>query len=115
MRVIVCGGRAYDDWRKVTEVLNGIHAATPIKHLFHGNAQGADTLCAIWASHIPEVNAHAVAAQWKKYGNKAGPIRNQKMLENNPDLVVAFPGGRGTADMVRRAKAASVHVLEVLP
>jgi hypothetical protein len=35
------------------------------------------------------------------------------MLEYGPDLVVAFPGGRGTADMVRRAKAAGCEVLEV--
>lgn len=44
-------------------------------------------------------------------GKAAGPIRNQRMLdEGKPDLVVAFPGGRGTADMVRRAKAAGVPV-----
>lgn len=30
-----------------------------------------------------------------------------------PDLVVAFPGGRGTADMVRRATAAGIEVIRV--
>jgi phosphoribosylformylglycinamidine (FGAM) synthase-like amidotransferase family enzyme len=34
--------------------------------------------------------------------------------ESMPHLVIAFPGGRGTADMVKRSKAAGVHVLEVL-
>lgn len=51
---------------------------------------------------------------WDKYGNAAGPIRNQQMLdEGKPDLVVAFPGGRGTADMVNKARKAGIEVIEV--
>lgn len=38
----------------------------------------------------------------------AGPIRNSFMLALGPDLVLAFPGGRGTADMVRQASEAGV-------
>jgi ABC-type sugar transport system substrate-binding protein len=33
--------------------------------------------------------------------------------EGKPDIVVAFPGGTGTADMVRRARKAGVVVIEV--
>jgi len=52
-------------------------------------------------------------ADWK-LGKKAGPLRNQRMIdEGRPDLVVAFPGGKGTADMVRRAEAAGVKVLKI--
>jgi len=55
-----------------------------------------------------------VRAKWSKHGRAAGPIRNQEMIDEcKPDLVVAFPGGRGTADMVRRAKAAGIRVIEV--
>ena len=44
-------------------------------------------------------------------GRSAGPIRNQAMLdEGRPDLVVAFPGHHGTADIVRRARAAGIKV-----
>lgn len=51
-------------------------------------------------------------ANSRKHGRAAGPIRNQQMLdEGKPHLVVAFPGGTGTADMVRRAQAAGVLVL----
>ncbi|HVM95122.1 MAG TPA: hypothetical protein VMT89_01980, partial [Candidatus Acidoferrales bacterium] len=50
-------------------------------------------------------------ADWRRNGRAAGPIRNQQMLtEGKPDLVVAFPGGRGTRDMVNKAKAANVAV-----
>ena len=109
MRVIVCGGRDYADSEKVAEVLSGVE----IRHLWHGGARGADTLADQWARQQPGVSVHPVPAQWKKYGRKAGPIRNQAMLGQSPDLVVAFPGGRGTADMVRRAQSAGVKVLQI--
>jgi hypothetical protein len=40
-----------------------------------------------------------IKADRKRYGNAAGPIRNQQMLDWGPDLVVAFAGGTGTAGM----------------
>lgn len=53
-------------------------------------------------------------ADWKRHGKSAGPIRNQLMLyETQPHIVVAFPGGRGTADMVRKAKHRGGKVIEV--
>ena len=52
--------------------------------------------------------------EWDELGKKAGPLRNQRMLEEGkPELVVAFPGGGGTKDMVRRAVKAGVSVHEV--
>ena len=53
-------------------------------------------------------------ADWAGLGRKAGPIRNKLMLdEGKPDLVVAFPGGRGTAHMTRIARGAGIEVIEV--
>jgi hypothetical protein len=53
-------------------------------------------------------------AQWDLHGKRAGYLRNKQMLEEGqPDLVVAFPGGRGTADMVRQSREAGVPVIEV--
>jgi hypothetical protein len=47
-------------------------------------------------------------------GKTAGPLRNQRMLdEGKPDLVVAFPGGGGTKDIVRRAVKAGLALHEV--
>lgn len=113
MRVIVCGGRDYVDAEKVDEVLSKIHRERDIHHLFHGNARGADTLAASWGEKQEDVRVHAVPANWKKYGKRAGPIRNQHMLGQSPDLVIAFAGGRGTADMVRRSMAAGVETIEI--
>lgn len=55
-----------------------------------------------------------IFADWKTHGRAAGPIRNQRMIDEwKPTLVIAFAGGRGTADMIRRAKAAGIEVREV--
>lgn len=111
MKVLVCGGRNYQDWRTVSDTLRTLHDATPISVLIHGCAAGADTLAARWA-HMAGVREHGFGADWEAHGKAAGPIRNQAMLAyGKPDLVVAFPGGKGTADMVSRAEAAGVRVL----
>jgi hypothetical protein len=75
----------------------------------HGDYRGADTLAKEWARSrgIPEVG---YPADWRM-GPSAGPARNQRMLDaERPDGVVALPGGGGTADMVRRARAAGLPV-----
>jgi hypothetical protein len=84
----------------------------PIHCVVHGAARGADTLAKFWAqsNERPET---PVEAKWRVYGNAAGPIRNNEMLTMSPDMVVAFPGGPGTADMVRKALAAGITVLHV--
>lgn len=112
-RVLVCGGRDYCDLPTVNAFLDGITPRPTM--IIHGGARGADECAWRWAcrSCVPD---EAYPADWKTHGRAAGPIRNQRMLdEGKPDLVVAFPGGRGTADMVRRAKAAGVKVIEVKP
>lgn len=113
VRVIVCGGRDFSDTVAVARALDSLHAERPIGVVFHGNAAGADR-AAHWWAYSRKVKVFPVPAEWSKYGKRAGPIRNQHMLGQSPDLVVAFPGGRGTADMVKRARAAGVEVVEPL-
>jgi len=114
LRVIVCGGRDYIDWDAGFAALDTIHAETPIEFVFHGNARGADSIASAWATGAARqgVRNCPCPAEWSKHGKAAGPKRNQAMLGNGIDLVIAFPGGRGTADMVRRARAAGVRIVE---
>lgn len=92
-----------------------MNVETPISAVIHGAATGADSLAHEWAGDRM-IWRLGYPANWKKHGLSAGPRRNQWMLDNEkPDLVVAFPGGDGTADMVRRAKGAGVKVIEVQP
>lgn len=122
MKLLVCGGRSYNDKATLWAWLGTFHTSVegPIDVLIHGAARGADSLAAQWAHNhrgrdgSPDVMILQYPALWSKYGNAAGYIRNQQMLdEGRPDLVVAFPGGRGTASMVKLARAAGVRVVEV--
>lgn len=114
LTVLACGGRDYGDGEKVSQVLDALNAGPrPIGRLVHGAARGADNLAALWAMtrHVPAV---PYQADWEKYGKAAGPLRNQRMLDNEQvDLVVAFPGGKGTRDMVQRARRKGIEVMEV--
>jgi hypothetical protein len=112
MRLLVCGGRDFDDKEFVFYTLDRVHAKRPVTCLIHGAARGADTLAADWALDRG-VLCNAYPADWERDGKRAGPIRNQKMLDvGKPEGVVAFSGGRGTADMIRRAEAAGLPVYQ---
>ncbi len=109
LRILVCGGRDYVDAARVDEVLSQYHGR--IDYIVTGGAGGADELGAAWARRN-RLDLIVVNADWKKHGRAAGPVRNALMLkECSPHLVVAFPGGRGTADMVRQASLAGVEVV----
>jgi hypothetical protein len=113
MRVLVCGGRAYYNRDLIYRTLDGIHDQVSISCIIHGNAKGADILAGNWAKYR-SVRCDEFEADWIGQGRSAGPKRNALMLkESKPDLVVAFPGGRGTADMMRKAKAAGITVKEI--
>jgi hypothetical protein len=115
-RVLVCGGRDYDRRCAVYRVLDSIHGEEPIRTIIQGGADGADTWAREWAveRNIGEVVTEL--ADWSGHGKAAGPLRNKRMLEVwKPDLVVAFPGGRGTASMVNLAEKAGVKVMRILP
>lgn len=112
-RVLVCGGRDYDDVTHLHDVLNAVHAAYPIGVLISGMATGADADAAEWAKDLA-IALEPYPADWYAHGSAAGPIRNQRMLdEGQPDLVIAFPGGKGTADMCARAKRYGVKVVKM--
>jgi len=111
MRVLVCGGRNYADQAEVYRALDNIHwPSARIKLVITGGAKGADRHAESWAGWCA-VPCNTYPADWHTHGLSAGPRRNKLMLdEGKPDLVLAFPGGLGTLDMVRRAIKAGVPV-----
>lgn len=114
MRVLVCGGRAFANYEWLEKELDRLHRHHRFTVLIHGAARGADALAERWAFYN-RVDIEKYPAMWAKHGNKkAGPIRNTQMLqEGKPELVVAFRGGAGTKDMVRKARAAGVPVIDL--
>lgn len=112
MRLLVCGGRDFCDAVLVFAALDCVHEKRSVSLLIHGAAKGADSLADQWANERG-IQVLRFPADWNKEGRAAGPIRNQKMLQvGKPDGVVAFPGGRGTADMIAQATKAGLKVWE---
>jgi ABC-type Fe3+-hydroxamate transport system substrate-binding protein len=114
MRILVCGGRTFADAAFVDEVLSIALEDHPDLVIGAGydpndpKFQGADQLAVEWAK-AHGVPGFCYPAFWKQDGRSAGPRRNQRQLEKfKPDIVVALPGGDGTADMVERATRAGV-------
>ena len=99
--VLVCGGRDYGDYATVCKALERLDVGT----ILQGGATGADRLARRYAG-THNIPYHTESPDWNEHGEKAGPIRNARMVAMAPDIVLAFPGGSGTADLVRRAIAA---------
>ena len=111
-KVLVCGGRDFADRAMLDAALDRLHQERGFSLVIAGGARGADTLAEEWAK-ARGIACDVYRADWEGLGRKAGPIRNERMLvEGKPDVVVAFPGGRGTAHMVRIAREAGIEVIE---
>jgi hypothetical protein len=101
VRILVCGGRNFSDRELVFKTLDRVLD----KHggymtIIHGCATGADALADEW-SKLREIPHWCFPAEWQKFGAKAGPIRNKRMRDlANPTQCIAFPGGRGTLNMI---------------
>lgn len=128
-RILVCGGRDYTNrdnvirqldkitlergWVTPEELRDEVGNYLPEVVIISGAARGVDTFAADWAI-VNGTGLEEYPAQWDKYGKRAGYIRNQQMLdEGKPDLVVAFPGGKGTKMMIDIARKAGVEVVEI--
>lgn len=111
--VLVCGGRTYDNYDKIAEVLDHLDEEQGIDVVVQGGAKGADRLAKEWA-YNRNIQCIQEDADWDRYKKKAGFLRNKKMLEMyKPDIVIAFPGGNGTAHMCRIAEEAGVEVVRI--
>ncbi len=112
MRIIVCGGRDYNDREAVFGALHQLAETYGWLTIIEGGARGADRLAQEWAK-LCYHGLVTIEAEWNLYGNAAGPLRNEKMIiSGKPDGVVAFPGGSGTADMKGRAAQHGLPIWE---
>jgi hypothetical protein len=113
MKALICGGRKFNDMKLASSTLDRLRTELGFTNIIQGGATGADTIAMLWANSrgVPNVT---YPAQWNIHGKKAGPMRNTQMLEEGkPDVVIAFPGDKGTRDMVSKAEAAGVKVILV--
>lgn len=116
MRVLICGGRNYENEIVLFAKMDELDARYHFTLVIVGGQRGADTLGEKWANtrKIAVKRYEVTKEEWNRIGRRAGPLRNQKMLdESKPQMVVAFPTpeSSGTWDMVGRAKRAGIEVL----
>ena len=113
MRVLVCGGRDFSDQGFLNSILDLYHAKLGFSLVIEGGARGADSLARTWAIRN-KVACDEFKANWDAFGRAAGSIRNRLMLEEGkPDFVIAFPGAKGTENMISQAKLKKVPVLKI--
>ena len=125
LKILVCGGRNYADRDELFATLDWVNNRHGIHSLCHGGCgyfdevkqfyvyTGADRFAGEWCK-ARGINCIVFPAEWDHYGKRAGPIRNKHMLDTfQPDWVIAFAGGTGTANMVSLARNAGVRVTKV--
>lgn len=110
MKIVVTGGREYTRLDTVRAVFGNL--AEKPKLVIHGGARGADSLCE-HVAHELGIPTLCFKPDWDLHGKKAGVLRNQEMVDYKPDLLLAFPGGVGTADMKRRCAKANIPMVEI--
>ncbi len=92
MKVLVCGSRSWHRTSLIHERLAKLPRGTEI---IHGGARGADEIAGEYARALG-LTETIFLADWKRHGKKAGIIRNYEMLNQEPDLVLAFWDGKST-------------------
>lgn len=115
---IVTGGRTYPYPDIVRMTLNSLYVRHGPLVLFHGactprgsdEMTGADRYADDWGHSNPDVEVVPFRADWDRFGDPAGPIRNQEMVEKAVERVplayihgLAFPepSSRGTRNCMR--------------
>jgi len=112
-KILVCGGRDFNDYAFMEKRLNEFMNTYGKFAIISGGARGADSL-AVAYGRANGLAVIEVQANWDFYGKPAGSIRNKWMLDLcNPSYAIAFPGGVGTAHMIKLLRAANVPVWEL--
>ena len=117
MKVLVTGGRDFDDRKWLWAGLDRLYEVAPFTELIEGGARGADLFANQWVYWINQsagstvIKLTQVLADWSTHGKSAGYIRNTKMADMRPDLVLAAPGGKGTTMMISVANARGIRVI----
>ena len=112
-RILITGSRHWDDRKTIGRMLGTLPASAVI---IQGGCRGADSI-AYHEARLRGLRVVCMNADWDRYGNKAGPIRNSAMLKLGPDVVWAFHDdldrSKGTLDMVRKACRKGIPVAVV--
>jgi predicted Fe-Mo cluster-binding NifX family protein len=112
MKVLCCGSRVWTNLPKIIQAFEDLLKEGPIERILQGGAMGADYFCSLEAARR-NIRVFEYPAEWEKYGRGAGYIRNEEMLKENPDVVLAFQVGnsKGTQHTIDLAKKKGIRVI----
>lgn len=113
MKLLVCGGRHFGEKKGerffFTDMMAELIVGREITSIIQGGASGADDLARVFAK-LMKIPCKTFHADWMREGHSAGPIRNQRMIdEGRPDIAACFPGGKGTANMTEKLLKARIE------
>ncbi len=112
VKVLVCGSREFTNPFTVSLAIDQRISQLPVPtHIIHGDAPGADRIAAA-AGERHGHNVQAFPADWETHGLRAGILRNLAMLDEKPDLVIAYWNGKnaGTAHTIKEAGKRGIPV-----
>jgi hypothetical protein len=105
MKVIIAGSRhmPFSDYPKVAVAAKRWqNTCGPIAEVVCGMAKGADTFGMKWAICEAGLPVKKFPADWNKYGNGAGLVRNREMRDYADGLIAfVYNDSPGTTDMIR--------------
>lgn len=115
MKLLITGSREWTDRKAIRDVLARFPAGTV---LIHGACRGADKIAAGVGNQLG-FDVRPYPADWERFGNAAGPIRNQEMIDkecldgDEIDICIAFhddlENSKGTKDMIEKADNAGIN------
>lgn len=107
MNIAIVGSRGYVHLNKVATY---VAALPPETCIVSGGAAGVD-LAAEQAARSRGLSVQLFLPDWKQYGKKAGPIRNQQIVDQAEKLVAFWDGtSKGTQHSINLARKKGIPV-----
>jgi hypothetical protein len=104
-KILISGSRYGCDPKIISDMIHYVLITYPNKNyiLIHGNAKGVDTMAKNYCQQMGW-SCIRFEPDWKKHGKSAGPLRNQTMVNENPDIGLFIPSidSKGTLDCYNR-------------
>lgn len=113
MKVVITGARDWSDTQLIHLLTARIQMLPPDTVILHGGCRGVDTHAGLIAKKL-HYSVNVYHAKWSIHGPSAGPIRNLRMLAQNPSSVIAFHDdlskSKGTKHMIYNANKRHIPV-----
>lgn len=89
-RVLITGSRIWEDFELLERTLQALVLELGEYKLVHGGARGVDQYAGKFVRQQLGLPCEVYLADWGRFKNRAGFMRNAEMVRTNPDLCVAF-------------------------